>query len=256
MKRTIILLLDSFAIGAAEDADTFVGTLDDDTEFNDVGSNTLGNIAQQCAAGEANKGRSGPLKIPNLNKLGYGRACYESSGVFPEGLDDSVEPIAAYGYAKEISTGKDTPSGHWEITGAPVLYEWGYFRDKEHSFPQELLNKIVKEAGLPGYLGDCHASGTTILEQLGDEHIKTGKPIFYTSMDSVFQIACHEEYFGLNKLYDLCQVTRELLKPYNIGRVIARPFICTDKTNYTRTGNRHDYSLLPPAPTLLDRMKD
>ncbi|MCK5697789.1 MAG: phosphopentomutase [Gammaproteobacteria bacterium] len=256
MKRTIILLLDSCAIGAAEDADTFIGTLDDGTEFNDVGSNTLGNIAQQCAVGHANKGRNGSLKIPNLNKLGYGRACYESSGIFPEGLDHSIEPIAAYGYAKEISTGKDTPSGHWEITGAPVLYEWGYFRDKEHSFPQDLLNKIVKEAGLTGYLGDCHASGTTILEQLGDEHIKTGKPIFYTSMDSVFQIACHEAHFGLEQLYELCEITRRLLEPYNIGRVIARPFIGTDKSNYTRTGNRHDYSLLPPAPTLLDRMKD
>ena len=115
------------AAGGVKDADTFIGSLADGSEFNDVGSNTLGHIAQQCAAGEANKGRNGLLKIPNLNQLGYGRACAESSNDFPAGLDESIEPIAAYGYAKEISTGKDTPSGHWEITGAPVLFEWGYF---------------------------------------------------------------------------------------------------------------------------------
>ncbi|MCU7836910.1 MAG: phosphopentomutase [gamma proteobacterium symbiont of Taylorina sp.] len=256
MKRTIILLLDSVAIGASKDADKFIGTLADGSQFNDVGSNTLGHIAQQCVEGKAENGRSGLLNIPNLNLLGYGRACAESSGHFPHGLDESVEPIAAYGYAKEISTGKDTPSGHWEITGAPVLYEWGYFHNKQNSFPAELLDNIVEQASLPGYLGNCHASGTTILAQLGDEHIKTGKPIFYTSMDSVFQIACHEDSFGLQKLYKLCTLTRELLEDYNIGRVIARPFIGTDSSSYVRTGNRHDYSILPPAPTLLDRMKD
>lgn len=256
MKRTIILLLDSLGIGAAEDAADFVGTLADGSEFNDVGSNTLGHIAQYCAAGKANKGRNGPLNIPNLNKLGFGRACAKSSLLFPPGLDESIEPIAAYGYAKEISTGKDTPSGHWEMTGAPVLSEWGYFKDKKNSFPQDLLDKIVQAANLPGYLGNCHAPGTTILKQLGDEHIKTGKPIFYTSTDSVFQIACHEEIFGLQKLYDLCTVTRELLEDYNIGRVIARPFLGSNSNNYQRTGNRHDYSILPPAATLLDYMKD
>ncbi|NOQ80036.1 MAG: phosphopentomutase [Gammaproteobacteria bacterium] len=256
MKRTIILLLDSFAIGASEDADIFIGTLADGSEFNDAGANTLGHIAQKCAAGEADINRSGLLHIPNLNKLGYGRACFESSSSFPPGLDESVKPVSAYGYAKEISTGKDTPSGHWEITGAPVLFEWGYFVEKQNSFPQELLDKIIKQADLAGYLGNCHASGTTILQQLGDEHIKTGKPIFYTSADSVFQIACHEKSFGLQRLYELCAITRELLESYNIARVIARPFIGTDSSNYQRTGNRHDYSVLPPAPTLLDRMKE
>ncbi len=256
MKRTIILLLDSFGVGGAEDADKFVGINSDGSNFNDVGASTLGHIAQACASGDANNGRSGPLNIPNLNRLGMGRACAESSGYFPEGLDDSVEPVAAYGFAKELSTGKDTSSGHWEITGVPVLFEWGYFDKRENSFPQELLDELVERGNLPGYLGNCHASGTTILEQLGDEHVKTGKPIFYTSADSVFQIACHEESFGLERLYDLCAIARELVDKYHIGRVIARPFVGTDSSNYERTGNRHDYSVLPPAPTLLDRMKE
>jgi len=256
MKRTVILLLDSFGVGGAEDADKFVGTLPDNSQFNDIGSNTLGNIAQKCANGEANNGRSGLLKIPNLNKLGYGRACFESSSFFPPGLDESLEPVAAYGYANELSTGKDTTSGHWEITGVPVLFDWGYFDKKQNSFPAELLDELVKRANLPGYLGNCHASGTTILEELGDEHVKTGKPIFYTSADSVFQIACHEESFGLQKLYDLCAIARELVDKYHIARVIARPFVGTDSSNYERTGNRHDYSVVPPAPTLLDRMKE
>jgi phosphopentomutase len=256
MKRTIILLLDSFGVGGAADADQFTGTLADGTQFNDMGSNTLGHIAEQCAKGLADVGRSGPLHIPNLNKLGFGRACAESSSVFPEGLDPTVEPIAAYGYAKEISTAKDTSSGHWEIAGVPVLFEWGYFSDKQNSFPPELLDALVERANLPGYLGNCHSSGTTILDELGEEHMKTGKPIVYTSADSVFQIACHEETFGLDKLYELCEIARELVDDYNIGRVIARPFIGSDKSNFARTGNRHDYSVTPPLPTLLDRMKE
>jgi len=256
MKRTIILLLDSFGIGGAEDAHKFVGSLEDGSTFNDVGSNTLGHIAQQCTNGQANDGRNGPLNIPNMNKLGIGRACYESSSCFPAGLDESIEPIAAYGYAKELSTGKDTSSGHWEITGVPVLFDWGYFEKKQNSFPQELLDELVKRGNLPGYLGNCHASGTTILEQLGEEHVNTGKPIFYTSVDSVFQIACHEQSFGLQRLYELCAIARELVDDYHIGRVIARPFVGTESSNFVRTGNRHDYSVLPPAPTLLDRMKE
>ena len=197
MKRTVILLLDSFGIGSADDAGQFTGTRADGSQFNDAGANTLGHIAQLCADGQADNGRQGPLHIPNMNKLGLGRACDASSGCFPAGLDSSVEPVAAYGYAKELSTAKDTSSGHWEITGVPVLFDWGYFTEKQSSFPQELLDELVKRADLPGYLGNCHSSGTIILKELGEEHIKTGKPIFYTSADSVFQIACHEETFGL-----------------------------------------------------------
>jgi len=255
MKRTVILLLDSFGIGAAADADKFIGTNPDGSTFNDVGSNTLGHIAELCANGQANEGREGPLHIPNMNKLGLGLACEKSSNDFPLGLDKAVEPIGAYGYAKEISTAKDTSSGHWEIAGVPVLFEWGYFTDKQNSFPQSLLDELVKRADLPGYLGNCHSSGTVILEELGEEHIKTGKPIFYTSADSVFQIACHEDTFGLERLYKLCELARELVDEYNIGRVIARPFSGTDSSNFARTGNRHDYSVVPPSPTLLDEMK-
>ncbi|QUM83549.1 phosphopentomutase [Moritella sp. 28] len=246
MKRTIILMLDSLGIGASADAD----------KFGDVGSNTFGHIAQWCAEGKADEGREGQLHIPNLTKLGLAHACGDSVGSFPAGLDESAEVIGAYGYAQEISSGKDTPSGHWEIAGVPVLFDWGYFSDIENSFPQELLDQLVEQADLPGYLGNCHSSGTEILDLLGAEHMASGKPIFYTSADSVFQIACHEETFGLERLLKLCELARELLEPYNIGRVIARPFIGADKSDFARTGNRRDYSLLPPAPTLLDRMAE
>ena len=246
MKRTIILMLDSLGIGASADAD----------KFGDVGSNTFGHIAQWCAEGKADEGREGPLHIPNLTKLGLAHACADSVGSFPAGLDENADVVGAYGYAQEISSGKDTPSGHWEIAGVPVLFDWGYFSDTENSFPQELLDQLVEQADLPGYLGNCHSSGTEILELLGEEHMASGKPIFYTSADSVFQIACHEESFGLDRLLKLCELARELLEPYNIGRVIARPFIGNDKSDFARTGNRRDYSILPPAPTLLDRMAE
>ncbi|HDX9008595.1 phosphopentomutase [Aeromonas dhakensis] len=244
MKRTFILMMDSFGIGAAADAD----------KFGDVGANTLGHIAKACAAGEL-EGR-GALNLPNLSKLGLGHAGELASGTFPAGLNKDVEVVGAYGFAQELSSGKDTPSGHWEIAGVPVLFEWGYFKDHHNSFPQELLDAIVEKAGLPGYLGNCHASGTQVLDDLGEEHMRTGKPILYTSADSVFQIACHEETYGLEKLYELCHIVRELLEPYNIGRVIARPFVGSGKGSFKRTGNRHDYSVLPPAPTVLDYMKE
>ncbi|NKF49722.1 phosphopentomutase [Shewanella sp. WXL01] len=246
MKRTFILMLDSFGLGATEDAD----------KFGDVGSDTFGHIAKACAQGEAEDGRSGPLTLPNLAKLGLGHAGFESTGKFADGFDDKVEVIGAYGHAKELSSGKDTPSGHWEMAGVPVLYEWGYFKDVENSFPTELTDKILERAGLDGFLGNCHSSGTVILEKLGEEHMKTGKPIFYTSADSVFQIACHEETFGLENLYRLCEIAREELEPYNIGRVIARPFVGSDASDFARTGNRHDYAVQPPAPTVLDKLKE
>ncbi len=245
MQRAIILILDSLGIGAAADA----------PRFGDTGSNTLGHIAMEAAAGRADKGRSGPLRLPNLSRLGLGHACQLSSGYFPEGMD-KAEPIAAYGYAKEISSGKDTPSGHWEIAGVPVLFDWGYFTDKENSFPPALLDEITERAGLVGYLGNCHASGTEILDRLGEEHMRTGKPIFYTSADSVFQIACHEETYGLERLYELCRITREALAPYNIGRVIARPFVGDGKGRFSRTGNRKDLAVPPPSPTVLQRLAE
>ncbi|MEI8609917.1 phosphopentomutase [Enterovibrio norvegicus] len=245
MKRAIILVLDSFGIGASEDA----------VKFGDVGADTLGSIAKACAAGEANnEDRQGPLNLPNLTRLGLGKAGEESSGTFPAGLDPNAEIIGAYGHAKELSSGKDTPSGHWEIAGVPVLFDWGYFTDKENSFPKELTDRILARAGLSDFLGNCHASGTEVLDALGEEHMKTGLPIFYTSADSVFQIACHEETFGLDRLLELCQIAREELEDYNIGRVIARPFIGPGKGQFERTGNRRDLSVEPPATTVLQKL--
>ncbi|MFN3900140.1 MAG: phosphopentomutase, partial [Alishewanella aestuarii] len=174
------------------------------------------------------------------------------------GLSLAVPPATringAFGYARELSSGKDTPSGHWEIAGVPVLFDWGYFTEKTNSFPPQLIEELCRRTGVSGILGNCHASGTDILVKLGDEHIKTGMPICYTSADSVFQVAAHEEHFGLTRLLEFCQVARELLDPYNIGRVIARPFTGDSAQSYARTGNRRDYSVLPPAPTVLDKL--
>ncbi|MFC3530740.1 phosphopentomutase [Vogesella facilis] len=244
-RRVILLVLDSLGIGASADAE----------RFGDVGSNTLGSIARAAASGAANVGRNGALRLPNLSALGLAHACELSSGYFPAGMVRTA-PIAAYGYACELSSGKDTPSGHWEIAGVPVLFDWGYFSERENSFPPELLAAIVREAGLPGWLGNCHASGTEIIDRLGLEHMASGKPIFYTSADSVFQIACHEQSFGLERLYQLCHITRRLLEAYNIGRVIARPFVGDAPGRFQRTGNRKDLALPPPAPTVLQQLAE
>ena len=239
MSRAIILVMDSFGIGATADAD----------QFGDAGSNTLGSIARERSASGA-----GPLKLPNLTRLGLMHAAMESAGEFPVGADTDVEVIGAYGFASELSSGKDTPSGHWEIAGVPVLFDWGYFTKKTDTFPAELLDKLIERADLPGVLGNCHLSGTTIIAELGEEHMASGKPIVYTSADSVFQIACHEESFGLQRLYDLCDIARELVDEYKIGRVIARPFVGTNSGDFVRTGNRRDLTDPPPSPTLLDKL--
>ncbi|MBW3139948.1 phosphopentomutase [Ferrimonas balearica] len=245
MTRAIVLMMDSFGVGASADA----------AKFGDVGADTFGHIAQVCAEGGAEVGRSGLLHLPHLTQLGLARLAFESTGEVPAGFNLEAEVTGAYGYAAELSSGKDTPSGHWEMAGVPVLFDWGYFEDKENSFPKELTDKILARAGLDSFLGNCHASGTTILERLGEEHMRTGAPIFYTSADSVFQIACHEETFGLERLYELCQIAREELEPYNIGRVIARPFVGNSAMEFARTGNRRDYAVEPPAPTVLDKLK-
>jgi len=238
MKRALLLVLDSFGIGASADA----------PRFGDAGANTLLHIAEARA-------RNGqPLHLPNLARLGLGHAAALSGGSFPPGFSADTVVDGAWGYARELSSGKDTPSGHWEMAGVPVLFDWGYFPALDNSFPPTLLEALIERGKLPGILGNCHASGTTILEQLGEEHIRSGKPILYTSADSVLQIAAHEEHFGLDRLYALCELARELCDPYNIGRVIARPFVGEDAASFRRTGNRHDYSVPPPAPTLLDRL--
>lgn len=238
MARAIILMADSLGIGAAPDAD----------KFGDVGANTFAHLLKAYYDKTGSK-----LSLPNLSKLGLVDAC-EAAGQEPCLIADRNAPQGAWGYAKELSSGKDTPSGHWEMAGVPVLFDWGYFPKTQPSFPQEFIDEFIARTGIPGILGNCHASGTTILEQLGEEHVKTGKPICYTSADSVFQIAAHEESFGLEKLYQVCEIARALLDEMNIGRVIARPFLGSNSQDFARTGNRRDYSVLPPAPTLLDAL--
>ncbi|MEI2386228.1 phosphopentomutase [Breoghania sp. JC706] len=247
MGRAILMVLDSFGIGGAGDAD----------RFGDFGADTLGHIAEACARGAGDRPglRSGILQLPNLDRLGLGNAAVASNGIRPPGLEYYGAPEGLWGYAAEVSHGKDTPSGHWEIAGVPVLFDWGYFPDTVPTFPQELTKAFIARAEIPGILGDKHASGTEIIKELGEEHVRTGKPICYTSGDSVFQIAAHEEHFGLERLYRICEIARELVDPYNIGRVIARPFVGESAENFQRTGNRRDYSVLPPEPTLLDRAK-
>jgi phosphopentomutase len=241
MKRAIVMVMDSFGIGATDDA----------AAFGDAGANTLGAIARYCA-----RQRHQPLALPNLSSLGLMHAARDSSGAFPAGVATDAAIIGAYGYAAELSTGKDTPSGHWELAGVPVLFDWGYFRKRENTFPRALLDALIARGNLPGVLGNCHASGTEILTELGEAHMRTGKPIVYSSADSVLQIAAHEETFGLQRLLALCEIARELVNPYNVGRVIGRPFLGDRAENFVRTGNRRDYAVPPPAPTVLDKLVD
>ncbi len=244
MTRAIILVLDSLGIGASTDA----------ARFGDAGADTLGHIAQACAAGQAEgNGRSGPLAVPSLVRLGLGMAAMASSGRPLPGLDTLTPPVGAWGYAVEQSRGKDTPSGHWEIAGLPVPFDWHYFPRTQPCFPPALTTALIARCVLPGILGDRHASGTEIIKELGEAHIRTGKPICYTSADSVFQIAAHEEHFGLDRLYAVCEVARELVDDLKVGRVIARPFVGDSAVDFVRTGNRRDYTTPPFADTLLDR---
>lgn len=243
MARAFIILMDSFGIGSSEDA----------IKYGDAGADTFRHIAEYCAAGKADKEtvRTGCLHIPNLLRLGLHKAAEISAGRPISCLDVPLTIEGAYGCCVEQSLGKDTPSGHWEIAGVPVLFDWGYFPPEYPSFPDELLEQLIARGKLSGVLGNKHASGTEIIAELGEEHQKTGKPIVYTSGDSVFQIAAHEESFGLQRLYDLCVIARELVNEYKVGRVIARPFLGVPGSYY-RTGHRSDYAVPPPALTLLD----
>ena len=216
MARAFIFVLDSFGIGGAADA----------AAFGDHGSDTFGHIAAACAAGKGDRDglRHGPLDVPNMMALGLGRAA-ALAGNTDAAVSADNQVTGFFGAAEEVSNGKDTPSGHWEIAAVPVPFEWGYFPQTVPTFPPDLTEAVVSRAGLPGILGDCHASGTEIIARLGEEHIRSGKPICYTSADSVFQIAAHETHFGLERLYELCRTVRRLVDPLNIGRVIARPFV-------------------------------
>jgi len=246
MARAILIVLDSVGCGGAEDA----------VAYGDKGADTLGHIAEACAEGRGDREglRSGPLDIPNLARLGLSHACEASTGKPLAGVIRPNAPQGRYGYGVEVSQGKDTPSGHWEIAGCPVPFKWGYFTALENTFPPDLVAAIIREGALPGILGNKHASGTAVIDELAEEHIRTGKPICYTSVDSVLQIAAHEEHFGLERLYALCKKVRLLVDPLRIGRVIARPFVGTTETGFTRTGNRKDFAIPPPDETILDRL--
>ena len=235
MKKAILLIADSLGIGYTPDA----------VSFGDQGANTFGHVMQNYKR----KNGSYP-EIPNLCGLGLVSA---ANKVSEEKLDIETKKIeGAYGAAKELSKGKDTPSGHWEMAGLPVLKDWGYFPKTDNCFPANFIDRLIKETGVPGTLGNCHASGTDIIKALGEEHIRSDKPICYTSGDSVFQVACHEETFGLEELFSFCETAREILYEENIGRVIARPFLGSESDNFHRTGNRKDYSIEPETDTLLD----
>ena len=247
MSKAIVLVLDSLGIGASADA----------ALFGDSGADTLRHIAEACARGEADGPlRRGPLSLPNLGRLGLGAAAAASGdGPLPGNWGDAA-PSGAFGHAREQSSGKDTPSGHWEMMGVPVLFDWGYFEKPVNSFPPQLLADLIERAGLPGILGNCHASGTTVLDELGEAHIRSRQPICYTSADSVMQIAAHESHFGLEALYRVCEIARTLCDEYTVGRVIARPFTGEHAGEFRRTGNRRDYTVPPPSATLLDHLCD
>lgn len=224
MKKVVLLILDSLGVGALPDAHL----------FGEKDCNTLGNINQVV----------GGLKIPNLVKLGLGH-------IVPS-LNNTGEPaIGAYGKMAELSKGKDTTTGHWEIAGILTKDPMPTFPD---GFPPEIIETFQEMIGGP-VIGNKVASGTQIIEELGPEHLATGYPIVYTSADSVFQIAAHEEVIPLEQLYEYCQIARRLLTgKWAVGRVIARPFIGLPGS-FQRTANRHDYSLEPPSPTVLDALK-
>ncbi len=237
MSRAFLVVMDSVGIGGAPDAGAFFNG-----EVPDTGANTVGHIAEKVG-----------LRVPTLAAMGLGRAVRLASGLEAPGLDGPV--MGAWGAATEVSKGKDTPSGHWELAGVPVPWEWTYFPKAEPAFPEDLVTEVCRIAGTGGILGNRHASGTAIIDELGEEHLRTGWPICYTSVDSVFQIAAHEEAFGLERLVGLCRDLAPRLHAMKVGRVIARPFVGGPGT-FKRTAHRRDFAIAPPAPTLLDWVQE
>ena len=225
MARVFLIVLDSLGVGALPDA----------ADFGDTGAHTLNHIISA----------TGGLDVPGLAALGLGRI----EGV--TGLPREVGMGGAFGRCAERSPGKDTSTGHWEMMSCPLGESFPVYPE---GFPPEIISAFIERCGLPGVLGNEAASGTEIIERLGNEHLASGKPIVYTSADSVFQVAAHEEHFGLERLLEICAVARELLTPLGVGRVIARPFVGQPGT-FKRTYNRRDYSLLPPRETTLDRLQ-
>jgi len=242
MARVFLVVMDSVGIGGAPDADKYFNG-----DISDFGSNTVLHIAEYM------RKRGRPLKLPQLNALGLGSAIHHSAGIIHPDLP--IEPDANWAVGQESSRGKDTPSGHWEIAGLPVTWDWHYFKDKTNSFPTEIVNLICQIAQVDGILGNKHASGIRIIEEFGQSHVETSMPICYTSADSVFQIAAHEVVFGLDRLYDLCQKLSPAIHNLNVGRVIARPFGGSKEEGWERTNNRKDYAMLPPSSVLTDWIK-
>ena len=242
MPRGFLLVLDSVGCGGAPDA----------AAFGDAGANTLGHIARACAEGRADHGRSGPLQLPNLAALGLGAAIRAASPIDLPGFPEA--PAAVWGAATEISRGKDTPSGHWELAGVPVPWDWHYFPRADPAIPASVTGPLIARAGLPGTLCNAHASGMPVLRAFGEEHLRTGKPIVYTSADSVLQIAAHEEHFGLDRLYEVTRIAAEIIHPMRVGRAIARPFVGETAAEFRRTAHRRDLAIAPPEPTILDRV--
>jgi phosphopentomutase len=241
-RRALLLVADSLGVGSLPDAG----------RYGDAGADTFGHIAEACARGAADEGRSGPLRIPVLAGLGLAHAAAAARGAPVAGFTSLPPPSAAWGFCAELSTGKDTVSGHWEMAGQPVTQDWGYFTDLTDSMPRELLDELARLAGVPGFLGNCHASGTQVIEDFGEEHVASGKPIVYTSQDSVIQFCAHEGTFGLERLYALCGHARRLADRWRIGRVIARPFVGDRRGGFVRTPHRRDFAVPPPPGTLLD----
>ena len=242
MARVFLVVMDSVGIGGAPDADKYFNG-----DISDFGSNTVLHIAEYM------RKRGRPLKLPQLNALGLGSAIHHSVGIEHPNLP--IDKAANWAVGKESSLGKDTPSGHWELAGLPVTWDWHYFKDKTNSFPTEIINLICQIAQVDGILGNKHASGIRIIEEFGQSHVETSMPICYTSADSVFQIAAHETVFGLDRLYDLCEKLSPAIHNLNVGRVIARPFGGSKEEGWERTKNRRDYAMLPPSSVLTDWVK-
>ncbi|QUJ75479.1 phosphopentomutase [Sulfitobacter albidus] len=237
MARAFLVVMDSVGIGGAPDADQYFNG-----DVPDTGANTVGHIA-----------RDRGLAVPTLAGLGLGAALHAATG-----MDDpfDVPVTGTWGVATETSRGKDTPSGHWELAGLPVDWDWHYFTAREGSFDADLCALVARAAGTDGILGNRHAPGTAIIDALGAEHLRTGWPICYTSVDSVFQIAAHEEAFGHDRLIDLCAQIAPALHRMRVGRVIARPFVGDAQSGFTRTPRRRDFALMPPRPVLSNWVQD
>ena len=232
MARAFLIVIDSVGCGGAPDAGEFFNGV-----LPDTGANTLGHII-------AERG----LNVPHMDALGLGAAVRLSTGIETPGL--TAQPTGTWGVAREVSRGKDTPSGHWELAGLPVPWEWSYFPDTDPAFPDHLIQALCDAAGTEGILCGTHSNGVKVIDDFGEEHMKSGWPICYTSADSVVQIAAHEDTFGRERLLQMCQDVAPILHEMRVGRVIARPFVGSSKADFERTQHRRDFAIKPPEPVL------